>query len=247
MDLIAVHGNKVAAPINASPHNLLFLFKEATGLTIIPSPTVQYSLMEVIDKVNSTAAPPEASRQRDINSSTPVAIQATAAAAATTLANKLAAAKATVTHATAQKDLSRSISLQAQTIAEESACGCKQACLALDKLDVQNPPLLTQSKLLKPVALCEMDKKATEKGHIAYGANAFNDRAHEKHKAAVKVLDNLCKKMTSNGDGGPSNGWSLSSHGTMTTPHSTSTLSSISVLGRQANLKELLKSKELAT
>ncbi len=133
MDLIAMHGNKVAAPINASPHNLLVLLKEATGLTIIPSPTVQHSLMEVVDKVNGTAAPPEASKQRDTNPSTLVAIKATAAAAANTLANKLAAANPTVTRATSQKGLAHEISLQAQTIAEEAARGCKRARLALDK------------------------------------------------------------------------------------------------------------------
>ena len=56
---------------------------------------------------------------------TQVALQAIAAATADTLANKLTAAKATVTHATAQKDLAHAISVQAQTIAKKAACGCE--------------------------------------------------------------------------------------------------------------------------
>jgi hypothetical protein len=55
MDLLTMHGNKVAALLNVSPHDLLVLLKEATGLTIIPSPTIEYSLMEIIDKINGTA------------------------------------------------------------------------------------------------------------------------------------------------------------------------------------------------
>jgi hypothetical protein len=66
IDLFAMHGNKVAAPLNVTPHDLLVLFKEAAGLTIIPLPTVKHSLTEIIDKVNGTA-PAEASRQRDLN------------------------------------------------------------------------------------------------------------------------------------------------------------------------------------
>jgi hypothetical protein len=69
-----------------------------------------------------------------------------------------------------------------------------------------------------------MDSTATKKGHIAYGTNAFNDRARKEHDA----LANLCKKMISNGNRGPSNGSSMSSYGTMTTPRTTLTLSSIS-------------------
>jgi hypothetical protein len=40
MDLFAMHGNEVAAPLKVTPHDLLVLFKEAAGLTTIPFPTV---------------------------------------------------------------------------------------------------------------------------------------------------------------------------------------------------------------
>jgi hypothetical protein len=53
-----MHGNMIAAPINASPHDLLVLLKEATGLTIIPSPTVQHSLMEVSIRSTVLLPPP---------------------------------------------------------------------------------------------------------------------------------------------------------------------------------------------
>ena len=51
MDLLAMHGNEVAAPLNVSPHDLLVLLKEAMGLTIIPSPTIKHSLTKIIDKI----------------------------------------------------------------------------------------------------------------------------------------------------------------------------------------------------
>ncbi len=235
MDLFAMHGNEVASPLNVTPNDLLVLFKEAAGLTIIPLPTVKHSLMKIIDKVNGTA-PAEASRQRDLNSLAPVAIQATAAAAANTLANKLTAAEETVTCATAQKDLTHAISLQAQTIAEEAARGREQARMALEeaccaRATVIDPIEIAQANEhveIAEITLCEMDRTATKKGHIAYGANAFDDRACKEYDAAVKTLANLCEKMISNGNGGPSNGSSMSSCGTTTTPRTTLALSSIS-------------------
>ena len=234
MDLLAMHGSKDATPLNVTPRDLLLvLFKEAAGLTITALPTVKHSLMEIINKVNGTA-PPEASRQRDSNSSAPVAIKATTVAVANTLANKLTAAKATVTHATSQKDLVHVISLQAQTIAKEAARGREQARMALEearcaRATVINPIEIAQAdeQVEITVTPCEMDMTATEKGHIAYGANAFVYRAYKEYEAAVKTLLNLCKKMISNGNGGPSDGSSMSSHGTTTTPRSTSTLSSV--------------------
>ena len=73
-----------------------------------------------------------------------------------------------------------------------------------------------------------MDKTAIEKGHIAYGANAFNNRACEEYEVAVKALDKLCERMMGNYRGS-GNGTSTSSHGSVTTPRLTSSLSSISM------------------
>jgi hypothetical protein len=79
--------------------------------------------------------------------STPVAIQATAAAATNTLTNKLAAAKATVTRATAQKGLAHVISLHAQTIAGEAVRGRERTCLALDEARHASPTVIDAIKI----------------------------------------------------------------------------------------------------
>jgi hypothetical protein len=52
MDLLAMHGNEVVAPLNVTPHDFLVLLKEAAGMTIIPSPTVDHSMTELLDKIN---------------------------------------------------------------------------------------------------------------------------------------------------------------------------------------------------
>ena len=153
-----------------------------------------------------------------------MATQATAAAPANTLVNELTAAEATVTQATTQKDLARAISLQAQTIAEEAAHSHEHACLGLKeacrmRATVINPIGIAQANEqveMAEVTLCKLDRVATEKGHIAYGANAFNERACEEYEEAMKMLTNLREKISSPSDG------------SMTTPRTTSTLSSIS-------------------
>jgi len=165
MDLFTMHGNEVAAPLKVTPHNLLVLFKKAVGLTIIPLPTIEHSLTEIIDKVNGTAPPAEAAEQRE-NLSVPVAIQATAAAAANTLTNKLTAAKATVTRATTQKDLAHAISLQARTIAEEAARGREHARMGLEeaccaRATVIDPIEIAQANKqieIAEVTFCELDR-----------------------------------------------------------------------------------------
>ena len=168
----------------------------------------------------------------------PMATQATAAAAANTLANELTAAKATVTQATAQKDLARAISLQAQTIAEEAAHGREQARLGLEeargmRATVIDPIEIAQADEqveIAEITHCELDRVATEKGHIAYGANAFNERACEEYEEAMKTLTNLRERFVRNNDNGtPSDSASMSSRGSTTTPRTTtSTLSSVS-------------------
>jgi hypothetical protein len=55
MDFIAMHGDKVVATLNVTTHDFLVLFKEATGTTIIPSPTVEHSLSELLHKINGTS------------------------------------------------------------------------------------------------------------------------------------------------------------------------------------------------
>ena len=79
------------------------------------------------------------------------------------------------------------------------------------------------------ITLCELDRVATEKGHIAYWANAFNERACEDYEEAMKTLTNLRERFSrNNNNGSPSDGAFMSSRGSTTTPRTTSTLSSIS-------------------
>ena len=52
-----MHGDKVVAPLNITPHDFLVLLKEVAVMTIIPSPTVEYSMTDLLDKINSTSPP----------------------------------------------------------------------------------------------------------------------------------------------------------------------------------------------
>ncbi len=120
MDLLAMHGNDVAAPLNVTPHDFLILFKEAAGLTTIPTPTVDHSMTELIDKINGT--PPLGARgQEDGSSTTTAAANVAAVAAATAAVERLTAAESAVAEATTQNDLIHAIAKQAQMIVEEAA------------------------------------------------------------------------------------------------------------------------------
>jgi hypothetical protein len=46
----------VLATLNVTTHDFLVLLKEATGATIIPSPTVEHTLSEELHKINSTSS-----------------------------------------------------------------------------------------------------------------------------------------------------------------------------------------------
>jgi hypothetical protein len=54
MDLLSMHGEMVVASLNVNTHDFLVLLKEATGMTIIPSPTVEHSLSDELNKINGT-------------------------------------------------------------------------------------------------------------------------------------------------------------------------------------------------
>jgi len=95
MDLLFMHGNEVLAPLNVTTHDFLVLLKEAKGTTIIPSPTVEHSLSEVLHKINGTS-PLEDRGQEDGGLTTTNAARAAAAAAAITVNKQLTAAKSAV-------------------------------------------------------------------------------------------------------------------------------------------------------
>ncbi len=56
MDLLALHSDEMLKTLNVNTHEFLVLLKEATGKTIIPSPTVEHSLSEALNKINGTSS-----------------------------------------------------------------------------------------------------------------------------------------------------------------------------------------------
>jgi hypothetical protein len=79
--------HEVLAPLNVTTHDFLVLLKEATGTTIIPSPTVEHSLSEVLHKINGSSSSDDRG-QEDGSSTTMNAACAAAAAAANIIVNE---------------------------------------------------------------------------------------------------------------------------------------------------------------
>ena len=75
MDLLSMHGDEVLAPLTVTTHDFLVLLKEAAGTTIIPFPTIEHSLSEVLHKINGTS-PLEDRGQEDGSSTTTNAARA---------------------------------------------------------------------------------------------------------------------------------------------------------------------------
>jgi hypothetical protein len=76
------------------------------------------------------------------------------------------------------------------------------------------------------VTVSKLERATTAKGNIAYGANAFAERACYEHHAAVNALKKLHNQAAEGASGNMrSSSSSVSSQGTMTTPQSTSTIS----------------------
>ena len=117
MDLLAMHGDEVVAPLNITPHDFLVLLKEAAGMTIIPSPTVEHYMTDLLDKINGTSPP--GGRGQEDGSSTRTSTRAAMAAAATLLAEQLTTAESAVAQATSHLDLMRALVDQTRALANE--------------------------------------------------------------------------------------------------------------------------------
>ena len=137
MDLLSIHGDAVLAPLNVTTHDFLVLLKEAAGTTIIPSPTVEHSLSEMLHKINGTS--PSEDRGQ--------AARTAAAAAAITVNKQLTAAKSAVAQATSHLELMRELVNQARVIANEAtrirmaahetlAAARRKRAAAIDPIDV---------------------------------------------------------------------------------------------------------------
>jgi hypothetical protein len=109
------------------------------------------------------------------------------------LLSKIAAVKAAVVQATTQKDLARAIAEQAMGIAEEALQQRVRAKEFLDKALCRQATLINQVEITAAVEELEMaevtnskkEHSATAKGNIAYGANAFAERACDDFYAAT--------------------------------------------------------------
>jgi hypothetical protein len=119
MDLFAMHGDEVIASLNVTPRKFLILLEETTGATIIPSPTVEHSLSELLHQVNGTS-PSRNRGQEDGSLATVNAAHAAAAAAANTIAKQLSAAEAAVAGTTSHLELTRALVGQARAVADEA-------------------------------------------------------------------------------------------------------------------------------
>ncbi len=189
-------------------------------------------MTELINKINGT--PPLGVRgQEDGSSTTTAAANVAAAAAATAAVERLTAAESAVAEATTQKDLIHAIAKQAQTIAEEAAQQCAQvhkglaeACrtrtAAIDPVSIATA---TEAVEVMEVMANKMERNATTKGNIAYGASILAKRACDNYYAAINALNSLPAWDSDGGGSTTSNGASIGTQGTTMTPCLTSTLS----------------------
>jgi hypothetical protein len=171
MDLLAMYGNNVAAPLNVTPLNFLVLFKEAVGLTIILSPTVNHSMLGLIDKINGMP-PPEGRGQEDRSLTTRNAAHVAAAAAAILLTKQLNIAESVVAQATSH------LAEQACTIAKEAtqcqsttqeslAATCRAQAATINRVDITTTD---KAVLVVELNTDNVNKVAMTKSHLAHSA-----------------------------------------------------------------------------
>ena len=229
MDLLSMHGNEALAPLNVTTHDFLVLLKEATGTTIIPSPTVGHSLSEVLHKINGTS-PLEDRAQEDGGSTTTNAARAAAAAAAITVNEQLTAAKSAVAQATSHLDLMCALVNQARVVSDKATRICMAAhetlaaarhkrAVAIDPIDVA---AANESQCVAELHAADMDTAAATKSQLATGAQALFESATRAHADAVHAL-NALRERTTNANAPDES--SVRTYETTATPRSMSSLS----------------------
>ena len=203
MDLLAMHGNEVLAPLNVTTHDFLLLLKETAGTTIIPSPTVEHSLSEVLHKINDTY-PLEDRGQEDRGSTTLNATRAAVAAAAITVNKQLTAAESAVAQTTSHLELMRALVNQACVIADKEtrirtamhktlAAACRAHAVAINPVNVA---AANESQCVAELHAADMDMAAAAKSQLAISAQALFKSATRTHADAVHALNALCKRTT---------------------------------------------------
>ena len=231
MDLLSIHGDEVLAPLNVTTHDFLVLLKEAAGTTIIPSPTGDHSLSEVLHKINGTS-PLEDRGQEDGGLTTTNAARAAAAAAAITVNEQLTAAKSAVAQATSHLELMRELVNQARVIADEAtrtrmaahqtlAAARRERAAAIDPIDVAASD---ESQCIAELHAADMDTAAAAKSQLATGAQALFEAATRTHADAVHTL-NALRERTTNANAPDDAEGSVRTYGTTATLRSMSSLS----------------------
>ena len=203
MDLLAMHSDDVIAPLNVTIHGFLVLLKEAMGATIIPSPTVDHSLSEVIHKINGTS-PSEDRGQEDENSTSTNAAHTMTVTAVTTINEQLTAAESAVTQATSHLELMRALLNQARTVADEAtrcrttahetlATARRARAAAIDDIDIA---AADESQCVAELNAADMDAAAVAKNKLAAGAQALYESATRAHVDATRALNTLRENTT---------------------------------------------------
>jgi hypothetical protein len=163
------------------------------GLTIIPFPTVHHTLTDVIDKVNgNTPVGARVSKDRSLMR------MAEKTRAANAITKQMTATTSAVAHATSQKDLAHAIAEQVRAIVDEAMKCCANARAALEEAHCARVTMIKPIKIAKAnemievaeVTVSKLECTTTAKGNIAYGANAFAERACNKYYIAVNALKN---------------------------------------------------------
>ena len=226
MDLFAMHGDEVIASLNVTPREFLTLLKETTGATIIPSPSVgQHSLSELLHQVNGTS-PSRDRGQEDGSSTTVNAAQATAAAAANTIAEQLTSAEAAVAETTSHLELMRALVSQARAVADEAtrdratryetlAMARRARAAAIDTVDVA---VADEAQCVAELNAADMDTAAATKNQLALGAQALFEAAKRANEDAVRALTALRDRTAA--VNAPDDEGSVRTHGTTATPRS---------------------------
>jgi hypothetical protein len=220
------------APLNITVHDFLVLIKEAMGVTIIPSPTIKHSMMELLDKINGTS-PPGGWGQANGSLPTTNAAHAEVAAATTLLAKQLTTAKSAVANTTTYLELRSAIAEQARAIADNAmwsreiaqealAASHRAQAAAIDAIDIA-----AANKLQCVAELNAIDKNlaAATKNQFANGAQTLTELAAWDIDCAIKTLNSLRERIAC--ANAMEDRGSIGTQGTTATTRSTSTIFTI--------------------
>ncbi len=204
MDLLSMHGEMVVAPLNVTTHDFLVVLKEAIGATIIPSPTVEHSLSEVLHKINGTSSSEDREQEDGSTITMNTAHAAPAAIGNIYIEEQLNEAESAVAQAASQLELVRELADQARVVADEATRArakaheilavAKRACgVAIDSVDVATAD---EAQCVAELNAADKDKIANAKSQLALGVQALLESATSTHTNAVHALNSLCERAT---------------------------------------------------